>query len=65
MIEQILPPKVAATEAFSDPPDVWLFPEEEDAIARAVDKRRREFTTARACARASLQRLGFEPAVGL
>lgn len=61
MIDQILPPKVAATEAFSDPPGVWLFPEEEEAITRAVDKRRREFTTARACAREALQRLGLEP----
>lgn len=61
MIDQILPPKVAATEAFSDPPGVWLFPEEVEAITRAVDKRRREFTTARACAREALERLGLEP----
>ncbi|MBO0804550.1 MAG: 4'-phosphopantetheinyl transferase superfamily protein [Nocardiopsaceae bacterium] len=61
MIDQILPPEVAATEAFSDPPDVSLFPEEEEAIARAVDKRRREFSTARACARESLARLGIPP----
>lgn len=61
MIEQIVPTKVVTTEAFSDPPDSWLFPEETEAIARAVDKRRREFTTARACAREALARLGFEP----
>ena len=61
MIEQILPPEAVAAEAFSDPPDVWLFPEEEDAIARAVGKRRLEFSTARACARQALARLGIEP----
>jgi 4'-phosphopantetheinyl transferase EntD len=61
VIEEILPPEVVATEAFSDPPDVWLFPEEEDIITRAVDKRRREFATARACARESLARLGIAP----
>lgn len=62
MINQILPPEVSATETFADLPDARLFPEEEVVIARAVDKRRREFTTARACARSALQRLGIEPA---
>lgn len=60
MIEEILPAAVAAEEAFDDPPDVSLFPEEEALLARAVDKRRREFTTARMCARQALARLGFE-----
>lgn len=58
MIEHILPAKVATAEAFTDPSDAWLFPEETEAVARAVDKRRREFTTARACARQALERLG-------
>jgi 4'-phosphopantetheinyl transferase EntD len=62
VIEEILPPEVAATEAFADRQDVVLFPEEEDYIARAVAKRRGEFTTARACARDSLARLGFPSA---
>jgi 4'-phosphopantetheinyl transferase EntD len=61
VIELILPAEAAAEEAFSDPPGVTLFPEEEAVIARAVDKRRREFTTARVCARAALARLGFPP----
>ncbi len=61
MIEAILPPEAIAEEAFHDPPGVALFPEEEAVIARAVDKRRREFTTARACARAALARLGLPP----
>jgi 4'-phosphopantetheinyl transferase EntD len=60
VIELLLPPGVEAVEAFGDAPE-RLFPEEEAAIARAVDKRRREFTTARACARAGLTRLGLPP----
>jgi 4'-phosphopantetheinyl transferase EntD len=62
MIGDILPPKVVAEEAFGDLPDIVLFAEEEAVIAKAVDKRRREFTTARACARAALAKLGV-PAV--
>jgi 4'-phosphopantetheinyl transferase EntD len=50
---------VAAVEAFDDPPDAVLFPEEEAVVAAAVDKRRREFTTARVCARAALASLGL------
>jgi 4'-phosphopantetheinyl transferase EntD len=62
VIGEILPPEVAAAEAFDDPPGVVLFPEEEAAIARAVAKRRSEFTTARSCARTALARLGLPPA---
>ena len=47
MIEEILPAEVAAAEALADPPGVTLFPEEEAVIAKAVDKRRREFSTVR------------------
>jgi 4'-phosphopantetheinyl transferase EntD len=61
MLEEILPPQVAAVEAFGDVDDVVLFPEEEAALGRAVNKRRREFTTARACARAALAALGLPP----
>jgi 4'-phosphopantetheinyl transferase EntD len=62
VIEEILPPAVVAVEAFDDPPGVLLFPEEEATLRRAVDKRRREFTTARHCARTALARLGLPPA---
>ena len=62
MIEKLLPAAVAAVEAFSDPPDAVLFPAEEALISKAVDKRRREFTTARTCARTALATLGFAPA---
>jgi 4'-phosphopantetheinyl transferase EntD len=62
MIEELLRPPVVAVEAFADPPDGALFPEEEAVIARAVDKRRREFTTARWCARRALARIDVPPA---
>jgi 4'-phosphopantetheinyl transferase EntD len=61
VIEAILPSAVVAEEAFGDLPGVTLFPEEEAVVARAVDKRRNEFTTARGCARAALARLGLPP----
>lgn len=60
-IEQILPEWVSAAEVFHDPAEATLFPEEEAALARAVDKRRREFTSARWCARQALAALGIAP----
>jgi 4'-phosphopantetheinyl transferase EntD len=61
MIEQILPSSVVAIEARCDPPEAILFPEEWPTVDRAVEKRRREFITARACARAALEKLGIPP----
>jgi 4'-phosphopantetheinyl transferase EntD len=62
VLAEIVPPLVEADEAFGDVPGEVLFPEEEAVVARAVDKRRREFTAARACARAGLARLGVPSA---
>ncbi len=62
MIEKILPAGVACAEAFTDPPEGFLFPEEAAAVAKAVEKRRREFTTGRMCARSALEGLGVPPA---
>jgi 4'-phosphopantetheinyl transferase EntD len=62
VIEEILPAGVASAEAFHDPPGGMLFPAEEMALGRSVDKRRREFTTARLCARRALAQLGQPPA---
>jgi hypothetical protein len=45
VIEEIVPPTVAAVEAFDHPRRPTRYPEEEPVIAREVDKRRREFTT--------------------
>lgn len=61
MIEKIMPAEVACVEAFDDPPDAVLYPEEESVISRAVDKRRREFRTVRHCARRALSELGIAP----
>jgi 4'-phosphopantetheinyl transferase EntD len=62
VIQDILPPGVAAEEVFGDLTGVTLFPEEAEAIVRAVGKRRREFTTARGCVRAALAQLGVSAA---
>ncbi|MFF8845294.1 4'-phosphopantetheinyl transferase [Streptomyces sp. NPDC015127] len=61
MIERILPPGVAVSEAFDDPPDTALFPEEALLVRNAVDQRRREFATVRMCARRALAALGVPP----
>jgi 4'-phosphopantetheinyl transferase EntD len=62
VIEEILPAGVIVVAACDDDVEASLFPEEELVVGRAVEKRRREFTTARMCARAALQELGFPAA---
>ncbi|GGL19661.1 4'-phosphopantetheinyl transferase family protein [Mangrovihabitans endophyticus] len=62
MIEALLPTAVIAVEAFEDIPGEAVFPGEEDLVANAVEGRRREFVTARRCAREALSRLGHRPA---
>ena len=62
MIERLLPGELAWEETFTDPPEAWLFDEESQVIARAVDKRRREFTTVRHCARNALAKIGVSAA---
>ncbi|WP_137724851.1 4'-phosphopantetheinyl transferase Npt [Prescottella subtropica] len=61
MIERILPTGVASAELFEDPPGLQPHPQEASLIARAVEKRRREFTSARHCARQAMTQLGVEP----
>jgi 4'-phosphopantetheinyl transferase EntD len=61
LIERLLPATVSAVDTFTDPPDAVLFPEEEAMVAKAVEKRRREFTTTRACARTAMAGLGLPP----
>lgn len=61
MIDEILPAAAVSVESRGDIEDVVLFPAELAAISRAVEKRRREFTTVRACAREAFARLGIEP----
>lgn len=61
MLQMILPAEVESQECFGEPTDGFLFPEEEQIIARAVAVRRREYATVRSCARACLDRLGYPP----
>jgi enterobactin synthetase component D / holo-[acyl-carrier protein] synthase len=61
VLERILPAS-AAVVATREDRDAPLYPEEEEIVGRAVEKRRREFATARACAREALARLGEQPA---
>ena len=62
LIGRIVPEGVAAAELFEDPPGLRPHPQEEPLVARAVDKRRREFAGARHCARQAMRRLGVDPA---
>ena len=61
MIEQLLPSGVVVVEDFEDVPGEPIFPGEEDLVANAVESRRREFVTARRCAREALVKLGYAP----
>jgi 4'-phosphopantetheinyl transferase EntD len=58
MLERILPDGVVVACA-ADDLEVALYPEEEAVVGNAVEKRRREFVTARACARRALEQLGL------
>ena len=58
---QIVHSLAVGVEAFGDVHGAGLFPEEEEQISTAIDKRRREYTTTRHCARLALGQLGIEP----
>ena len=62
MMELLLPAGVVTVETFKDVPGELVFPGEEELVANAVDIRRREFVTARRCAREALAKLGHVPA---
>lgn len=59
MIERLLPAPVASVQARDEPLEIELLPEEQRLLDGAVEKRRREFVTGRACARRALQKLGL------
>ncbi|MFD3730258.1 4'-phosphopantetheinyl transferase [Streptomyces sp. NPDC058632] len=62
MIGELLPDTVVVVEAYGDEgTDAPLYPEEAAVVARAVDKRRREFTAVRSCARRAMKKLGVPP----
>lgn len=62
MIASIVPAAVQVADSTGPLPGEALLPEEEVLVARAVGKRRAEFTTVRTCARIALGRLGLPPA---
>jgi len=60
LFEGLLPPSAVIVEA---EPGMWesgLLPDELPYVQRCVDKRRREFTAGRNCARRALQQLGLD-----
>jgi 4'-phosphopantetheinyl transferase EntD len=59
VIEGLLPDAVVIAEAGPGDWTAPLLPAEEPLVARAVEKRRREFTAGRTCARRALERLGW------
>jgi 4'-phosphopantetheinyl transferase EntD len=61
LLAGLVPAAAVAVETFHDDPEAQLFPAEEALLARAVNKRRREFATGRACARRALTQLGVPP----
>lgn len=58
MIDRLVPAAVVTVATTADLLETPLFAAEERALGRAVDARRREFVTGRACAREALGRLG-------
>jgi 4'-phosphopantetheinyl transferase EntD len=63
LLAGILPPGIESAEVFGgDCDDGQLFPAEATLVAEATQKRRREFTGVRVCARLALARAGIRPA---
>ena len=62
LIEALCPPAVVVAACNTAEPPLELFPEEESAVASALETRRQEFSRGRACARHALTRLGVAPA---
>ncbi len=60
-MQGLLPSDVAWVACATDDPAASLFPAEAAQIAGAVETRRREFATARHCARQALAKLGYAP----
>jgi enterobactin synthetase component D / holo-[acyl-carrier protein] synthase len=61
VIERLVPDSVTVVSTRADLA-AELFAEEERSVGRAVETRRQEFTTGRACARLALRRLGIASA---
>jgi 4'-phosphopantetheinyl transferase EntD len=61
VIEKLMPAAVASDESFTDVPESLMLPAEAAVVAKAVEKRRREFGTVRHLARRALAELGLDP----
>jgi 4'-phosphopantetheinyl transferase EntD len=61
MISGILPTGVAASEIIGDLENASLLPEEDAALGRVSEKRRREYSLSRVCARQALATLHVTP----
>lgn len=62
LASRLLGPPIRTAEMDPRAADGTLFPGEEAAVARAVEKRRREFIAGRSCARRAMGALGEAPA---
>jgi enterobactin synthetase component D / holo-[acyl-carrier protein] synthase len=62
LLHGLTPKAVVVEERFEDPPEMGLLAEEAIVVAKAIEKRRREFTAVRVCARAALAALGMPAA---
>jgi 4'-phosphopantetheinyl transferase EntD len=58
VLKRLVPEPVATAETGQDRLEIELFSPELESLGLAVEKRRREFVTGRACARLALERLG-------
>ncbi|MFH9204141.1 4'-phosphopantetheinyl transferase [Streptomyces albidoflavus] len=61
MLKTILPEGLSVVETRADVPESTLYAEEAAVVARAVHKRRAEFTAVRHCARQAMAELGVAP----
>jgi 4'-phosphopantetheinyl transferase EntD len=61
MIERVVQSPVVWWATRGDAPDAALLPPEDALVAKAVEKRRRDFATGRHCARRALAQLGIAP----
>jgi 4'-phosphopantetheinyl transferase EntD len=61
LVDLVLPPGIATMAVFDDPPHATLLAAEVEALGKVVEKRRREYTTVRHCARIALRKLGRPP----
>lgn len=62
LVEELVDERIQGAEAGEEDTLAALFSAEEELVARAVSKRRREFAAGRSCARRALKKFGRDPA---